>query len=172
MQKTSYQLWEQLVTRFLSTSISTTSLINRTYVLIITEKLSIVNWYHCIYDLPAIIYRCPGCNLPDTCPEMPHVGVLASWAVVFPFHSFRRCFGRKSGPFPSLKRNDLQIPATRVRIRHGGDFPGIKQRRSRRRCANIPALRKGDSGTPAQPNTRHCDKHSILDLPLKNKIVY
>ena len=26
----------------------------------------------------------------------------------------------------SLKRNDLQFPAVRVRIRHGGDFPGIK----------------------------------------------
>ena len=78
----------------------------------------------------------------------------------------------------ALKRNDLQFPATRVRIRHGGDFPGIKQRRSRLMCWNTLALRKGDVTTPAQlyDDTKcppqHCDKHSILDLSLKNKIVY
>ena len=70
---------------------------------------------------------------PDICPEMPHVGVLSACAGFVPFPGFRRRFGRKSA-FSSLKRNDLQFPAVRVRIRHGGDFPGIKQRRSRRGC--------------------------------------
>ena len=70
--------------------------------------------------------------IPDICPEMPHVGVLSACAGFVPFPGFRRRFGRKSA-FSSLKRNDLQFPAVRVRIRHGGDFPGIKQRRSRRR---------------------------------------
>ena len=108
---------------------------------------------------------------PDICPEMPHAGVLATWAGYFPPLAFL-CLSCGHRSFPSLKRNDLQFPATRVRIRHGGDFPGIKQRRSRRGYGNIPALRKGECATPAQPTTRHCDKHSILDLSLKNKIVY
>ena len=62
---------------------------------------------------------------PDTCPERPHAGVLWVWAVVFS-PRFPPSFRSEIGGFFSLKRNDLQFFATRVRIRHGGDFPGIK----------------------------------------------
>ena len=88
--------------------------------------------------------------IPDICPEMPHVGALSAWAGFVPFPRFLPLFRSEIGAFFSLKRNDLQFPAVRVRIRHGGDFPGIKQRRSRRGCWRIPTLRKGESATPAQ----------------------
>ena len=71
-----------------------------------------------------------------------------------------------------LRRKRLDFFPVQSFTTDGGDFPGIKQRRSRLMCSSTLALRKGDRGTPAQPHTRHCDKHSILDLPLKNKIVY
>ena len=106
---------------------------------------------------------------PDTCPERPHAGVLWVWAVVFS-PRFPPSFRSEIGGFFSLKRNDLQFFATRVRIRHGGDF--------RRGYGNILALRKGEATTPAQlyEDTKcppqHCDKHSIAHLSHRNKYAF
>ena len=122
-------------------------------------------------SIPLCSIRKAGLLSPDTCPEMPQSAGLGHLACLVPSLASAVVSVGNRGLF-ALKRNDLQFPATRVRIRHGGDFPGIKQRRSRLMCSSTLALRKGDRGTPAQPHTRHCDKHSILDLPLKNKIVY
>ena len=99
--------------------------------------------------LRSALYGQPGLSGPDICPEMPHAGVLAAWAGLFssPAFLYLSCGHRA---FFFLKRNDLQFSATRVRIRHGGDFPGIKQRRSRLMCSSTLALHKGDSATPAQ----------------------
>ena len=87
---------------------------------------------------------------PTACPEMPHVGVLAAWAGFVSLAPVSAVVSVGNRGHFALKRNDLQFPAMRVRIRHGGDFPGIKQRRSRRGYGNILALRKGEATTPAQ----------------------
>ena len=91
-----------------------------------------------------------GLSGPDTSPEMPHAGVLAAWAGFVSLAPVSAVVSVGNRGLFALKRNDLQFPATRVRIRHGGDFPGIKQRRSRLMCWNTLALRKGECATPAQ----------------------
>ena len=106
------------------------------------------------HAFPAIVCFARNCrflpsytrHLSRNAPRWRFVGL--GWFVPFP--RFLPLFRSEIGAFFSLKRSDLQFPAVRVRIRHGGDFPGIKQRRSRRGCWRIPTLRKGESATPAQ----------------------
>ena len=95
------------------------------------------------------LYARLGCLAPTLLQKCPTLAFWPFGLVVFPSCLLRSISGGRRS-FPSLKRNDLQFFATRVRIRHGGDFPGIKQRRSRLMCWNTLALRKGECATPAQ----------------------
>ena len=109
---------------------------------------------------------------PDTCPEMPHVGVLAAWAGLFLSPRFPPLFRSDIGAFFFLKRKDLQFPATRVRIRHGGDFPGIKITPQQAEALPTPPPCAKVIVAPLHNCKQHCDKHSIAYLSHRNKYAF
>ena len=103
------------------------------------------------------------------CPTLAFCGF---GLVMFLSPRFPPLFRSEIGVFFFLKRNDLQFFATRVRIRHGGDFPGIKITPQQAEALPTPPPCAKVIVAPLHNCKQHCDKHSILDLPLKNKMIY
>ena len=117
------------------------------------------------------LYERLGFLAPTLLQKCPTLAFYRLGLVVFPLSCLLRSISGGRRSFFSPKRNDLQFPAMRVRIRHGGDFPGIKITPQQAEALPTPPPCAKVSQHPCTTVKQHCDKHSILDLPLKNKIV-